>query len=161
MKYNNESVRRQDRLLSEEEAIRLLQQGEYGFLAMVSEKQSGYGIPLNYVLYQDRIYFHCAPEGEKLKILAANNKVSFCVVGKTQVISDKFTTAYESVQVKGTVTFHLPDEEKKQALELIVDKYSPNDKGIGLTYIKKSLHRTEVIRLDIQSISGKGKAIKA
>ncbi len=50
----------------------------------------------------DVIYFHCAPEGHKLENLSGNNKVSFCVVGKTQVLPDKFATNYESVIVFGT-----------------------------------------------------------
>ena len=34
MKYLNETVRRQDRLLEEEKALRLLQTAEYGILSM-------------------------------------------------------------------------------------------------------------------------------
>ena len=48
-----------------------------------------------------------------------------------------------------------------QALELIIDKYSPDDKAIGLRYAEKSFHRTEIIRIDIDSVSGKQKIIRA
>lgn len=157
MNYNNQPIRRQDRLLSETEATALLKNGEYGFLSLVSENNSGYGIPLSYAFEEDKIYFHCAPEGEKLRALAQNNRVSFCVVGTTKVISNKFTTAYQSVLAKGTLHTGLSDEEKMHALELILDKYSPNDKVIGLKYAEKSFHRTEIMRLDIQSVSGKCK----
>lgn len=159
MKYNNESIRRQDRLLPEAEAMQLLKNSEYGILSIVSEDNSGYGLPLSYAIEDDKIYFHCAPEGEKLRALSKNNEVSFCVVGPTQVISNKFTTAYSSVIAKGTARTGLSDEEKMRALELILDKYSPNDKVTGLKYAEKSFARTEIIRLDIMSISGKQKAM--
>lgn len=159
MEYNNKNVRRQDRLLSETEAITLLQKGEYGFLSMVSEEQAGYGLPFSYVVEDNRIYFHCAPEGEKLRALQKNNQVSFCVVGNTRVISNQFTTAYESVLAKGTIAMDLTDTEKMHALELIIDKYSPNDKVVGMKYAEKSFVRTKVLRLDIQSVSGKSKSM--
>lgn len=160
MKYTNEKIRRQDRLLPQTEASTLLRNGEYGVLSMVGLDHGGYGIPINYVWDgEDSIYFHCAPGGEKLMCLAANGDVSFCVVGCTNVIPDKFTTQYESVMVKGKVCLTLTDQEKINALELIIDKFSKEHKEIGMKYIEKSLHRTAIIRLDIESISGKGKKI--
>ena len=129
---------------------------------MVSEEDTGYGIPINFVYddKQDCIYFHCAMEGKKLRCLAKNNRVSFCIIGKTAVISNQFTTAYESVVVNGTMDIHLSDQERRYGLSLLLDKYCPNDKEIGLRYIEKSFHRTNVIRLNIFSFSGKSKVIK-
>ena len=160
MNYNNESVRRQDRLLTEERAMELLRTAEYGILSMVSEQNQGYGIPLSFVFDGEVIYFHCATEGEKLKALALNNRVSFCVVGNTRVIPDQFTTVYESVLVKGTAILDLTEQEKLHALELILDKYSPSDKAIGMKYAEKSFHRTMVVRIDIDTVSGKNKRVK-
>ena len=162
MIYDTSNIRRQDRLLPQEKAYDLLKKGEYGTLSMVSEEDTGYGIPINFVYddKQDCIYFHCAMEGKKLRCLAKNNRVSFCIIGKTAVISNQFTTAYESVVVNGTMDIHLSDQERRYGLSLLLDKYCPNDKEIGLRYIEKSFHRTNVIRLNIFSFSGKSKAIK-
>jgi len=107
----------------------------------------------------DKIYFHCAPEGFKLNSLKINNKVSFSVVGKTKVLPGQFSTEYQSVLVFGKIEMNLPDEEKKYALNLIVDKYSPDHKDAAEKYISKSFNRTNVIRLDIEHISGKHKEI--
>ena len=49
MKYVNDRIRRQDRLMDEERAIELLRDGEYGVLSMVSEDM-GYGIPVKLCL---------------------------------------------------------------------------------------------------------------
>jgi len=164
VKLNNEGVRRQDRLLDESGSIELLRTGEYGVLSMVEsvdKEIGGYGIPLNYVWDGNHsIYFHCAPEGYKLDCLKENPKVSFSVIGHTKVISHKFTTAYESIVVRGIVFMELTEKECMKALLLILDKYSPNNKEIGMKYAEKSFHRTNIIRLDIMEVSGKTKRIK-
>ena len=50
MKFTNEQVRRQDRLLDEKRAFEILKEGEYGVLSMQTEDGKGaYGIPLSYV----------------------------------------------------------------------------------------------------------------
>lgn len=164
IRYNNEEVRRQDRLLDEESAVELLANGEYGVLSMVEERNGvvgAYGIPINYAWdHETSIYLHCAPEGYKLNNLKANPHVSFSVIGRTDVISHKFTTAYESIVVRGEVSMNLSAEERLKALTLILDKYSPNDKEVGLKYAEKSFHRTDVLRLDIREISGKTKRVQ-
>ena len=92
--------------------------------------------------------------------LKENPKVSFSVIGHTKVISHKFTTAYESIVVRGIVFMELTEKECMKALLLILDKYSPNNKEIGMKYAEKSFHRTNIIRLDIIEVSGKTKRIK-
>lgn len=157
MKYDNSKIRRQDKLLCEMEAIELLKNGEYGFLAMVSKEGGGYGLPFSYAFDGECIYLHCAPEGEKIEALRLNNQVSFCIVGNTEVLPAKFSTAYRSVLVKGTATFLQTDDEKMFALKLILEKYSAEFRTMGEKYAKGSLARTSVIKLNIDCVSGKCK----
>lgn len=157
MKYDNQQVRRQQRTLPESEAYDLLRSGEYGVLAMQAEDGGGYGIPLSYVVDDGKIYIHGAPEGEKLRCIAKEPRVSFVVVGATKVISEKFTTLYNSIVAKGKASIGLPPEERRHALELILDKYSPADKEVGMKYLEKSFDRTQIIRIDIDTMSGKTK----
>lgn len=158
MNFVNKPVRRQDRLLDENAARLLLQDGEYGVLSMQSENGGGYGIPVNYVWDGNHaVYIHCAPEGRKLGCIATCNRVSFCVVGDTKVVPDKFTTSYESIVLDCLAYTGLACEERMKALELLLDKYSPEDKADGMKYAEKSFHRTDVIRLDILECSGKTK----
>lgn len=159
MVYDNSAVRRQDRLLGEEAAAKLLNRGEYGVLSLSAGPEGGaYGIPLNYVWDGcSSIYIHCATEGRKLRLIEADNAVSFCVVGRTNVLPSKFTTEYESLILNCTARTGLGDDERQKALELFVDKYSPGDKTVGQAYIRGSFSRTEIIRLDISDYSGKTK----
>lgn len=159
MEFNNKDVRRQDRLLDESRAYEIMKNGEYGILSMITEDGNGaYGIPLSYVWDRgNSIYIHCAPVGRKLQCIDANHNVSFCIVGRTQVHPEKFTTAYESVVLKCTAHHSLHEAERMSALSLFVSKYCPNHKIMGMNYAEKSFHRTEIIRLDIEQISGKTK----
>ena len=158
MEYRNGGVRRQDRLLDEGRAREILLGGEYGFLAMASP-EGGYGIPVNYVVEGGTVYIHCAPEGRKLRAMASDCRVSFCVVGATRPVPEKFTTAYESVVIEGRARIVSSDDERRRALELLVEKYSPDYASVGAAYIEKSFHRTAVIAIDAERCSGKAKRV--
>lgn len=160
MQYFNTNIRRQDRLLDEAQATELLKKGEYGIFSVQAEEGGAYGIPINYAWDgKQSIYLHCAPEGRKLRCIKICNRVSFCIVGHTQVISNKFSTAYESIVLNCLAFTNLPEVERMKGLELLLDKYSPSDKVKGMQYAKNSFERTEIIRLDITRWSGKCKRI--
>lgn len=161
MKYDNTLVRRQDRLLDEETARYLLKDGEYGYLSMVYEDGTAYGIPVSFVWdTKDYIYIHCAPAGKKLKCIAYQPELSFCIVGKTNVIPRQFTTEYQSIVLKCHAVMNLDEQERMNALKLLIEKYAPDDVQLGLTYAAKSFHRTNVIRLEVESWSGKAKSVR-
>ncbi len=143
--------------MDERSARRLLETGEYGFLAMQNCDGGGYGIPLSYALEGDTIYFHCAPEGHKLDNLRAESRVTFCVVGPTEVIPGQFTTAYQSVMAFGRAETGLCEEERRKALWLLVAKYSPGFREVAAEYIEKSFPRTGIIKLRIDRITAKCK----
>jgi uncharacterized protein len=152
----NTTLRRQDRKISDDEALAILQQGEYGVLSMCTPKDGGYGIPLNYAFVNHALYFHCALEGSKMEYLKSNNKASFCVVGKTEVMPAKFGTLYESVIAFGNVT-HVDELEKRAALMKLIEKYSPGYIKEGNDYIEKLFSRTLIIKLTVEAITGKAR----
>ena len=160
MTFDNSDVRRQDRLLDEEQAAALLRRAEWGVLSMCDAGGTPYGIPVNYVWDGDSaLYIHCAPEGRKLRCLDQEPRVSFCIVGNVNLLPSKFTTEYESIVLTGVAVRHLDEQERHHALELLLDKLSPDDKQVGMKYAEGSFHRVEIIRLDITSWSGKRKAV--
>jgi hypothetical protein len=118
-------MRRQDREISKSEAIEILQKGEFGIISMCTTDNYGYGIPLNFALKSNVIYFHSVVEGSKLEYLRKNNRVSFCVVGRTVLLPSQFATRYESTIVIGS-TSEVEGEEKQEALDLLLEKYSAN-----------------------------------
>ena len=159
MECDNTQVRRQDRLLEEGRAMEIIRDGEYGIMSMRTENGEGaYGIPVSYVWDRgNSIYLHCAPDGRKLRCIDACPHVSFCVVGRTKVLPEQFTAAYESVVLECTAHRSLHEAERMSALSLLLSKYCPDDKMRGIEYANRSFARTEIIRLDIERISAKSK----
>jgi len=149
-------MRRKDRAMEAEEARRLLETAEYGVLSMASSDGVPYGIPLNFSFVKDCIYFHCAPEGKKIDFLYANRKVSFCVVGRTEVMPEKFGTKYESVVATGMVE-ELFEKDKREGLISLLRKYSPDYIEEGVDYINRLFDKTKVFRVCLESITGKAR----
>ena len=148
-------MRRQDKVISLKEALRILHEGEYGVLSTVGADGQPYGVPLNYVLLGDnRIFFHCAPIGHKLTNIRNNQKVSFCVVGRTKLLPAEFNTQFESVLVFGKASL-AQGSERLEALQALIEKYSPEFQAEGKAYIEAMHHSTEIINIEITSISGK------
>ena len=149
-------LRRGDRGLSATDARALLETGEYGFLATADGAGIPYGVPLSYCVADGALYFHCALEGRKLENLAARPQVSFCVVGKTELLPAKFSTRYESVSVEG-IAAEVFGAEKERALAGLVAKYSPGYAEAGGRYIAADGAKTRVYRLAIDSLRGKAR----
>jgi len=149
-------IRRKDRKLENSEAEELLKRCDYGILSTLNQEGYPYGVPVNYVYLNNALYFHCALEGSKIKNISINSKVSFCVVGKTCVIPDEFTTNYESVVVFG-VAGEVLGEEKYNALLEILNKYSKEYLETGKSYIRKMEDKTKVIKIEVEHISGKAR----
>jgi uncharacterized protein len=149
-------IRRKDRAISESEAKGILEKGEFGVLSTASSDGQPYGVPINYSYTGDAIYFHCAVEGHKLDNLRSNNRVSFCVVGKTEVLPEKFSTNYESAVVFGKAV-ELTGDEKHSGLLELVKKYSPGFIKEGMKYIENSAGKTRVYKIVVESITGKSR----
>lgn len=149
-------VRRTDREISGDEAQAILEKGEYGVLSTVGADGQPYGVPLSYVFENDSIYFHCALSGHKLDAIAGNPKVSFCVVGKTKVLPEKFATEYESVVAFGFAS-EVAGEERQNALLRILDKYCPQFIEEGKEYIEQKNQAMKVYKITISHLSGKAR----
>jgi nitroimidazol reductase NimA-like FMN-containing flavoprotein (pyridoxamine 5'-phosphate oxidase superfamily) len=149
-------IRRSDRAISESEGLAILEKGEYGILSTVSGDGQPYGIPVSYACKEGAIYFHCAPVGRKLDNLAANNRVSFCVVGRTVLLPEQFGTKYESAIVFGNAR-ELFDDEKSQGLLALIEKYSPEYMEKGRQHIADEAGKTRVFKFDIDGISAKSR----
>ncbi len=149
-------LRRKDRAITEEEAIALLNKAEYGVLSTAAENGKPYGVPLNFCVINHCIYFHCAVEGQKIDNIKQNKFVSFCVVGNTELLPDKFGTKYESVIVSGEVE-EVFDMNKQLVLEGLLHKYSPEFIDKGIKYIEDLNEKTRVFKITINKLTGKAR----
>lgn len=147
-------MRRSDRQMNEKDAVDLLSKCEYGVLSTINNENQPYGIPLSYSFKKNLIYFHSAIEGSKIDNIINNDRVCFTVVGRTNLLAEKFSTEYESVVVFGRASF-VEGEEKLLALMEIIEKYSPEFIREGKEYIERAQANTRVVKIDIESFTGK------
>jgi nitroimidazol reductase NimA-like FMN-containing flavoprotein (pyridoxamine 5'-phosphate oxidase superfamily) len=151
-----QEIRRKDRAISQAEAETILSSAEYGVLSTVSSDNIPYGIPLSFCVLSGDIYFHCAMHGRKIDNLEQNAQVSFCAVGDTEVLPDKFGTKYESAVVSGQAV-EVFDDEKQLALEGLINKYSAEFVESGAKYIEALTHKTRVFKIVVETLSGKSR----
>jgi len=150
------AIRRSDREISTQEARAILDCAEYGVLSTVGKDGQPYGVPLSYVYRNDGIYFHSALTGQKLDDIEYNAKVSFCVVGNTKVLPDKFATEYESAVAFGLAS-EVNGTERHNALLWLLEKYCPDFIEEGKLYIDQKNKTTKVFKIEINHISGKAR----
>lgn len=149
-------MRRKDRNLETIEVAEILKKCNYGVLSTVGENGYAYGVPISYVYINGSIYVHSALEGNKLDNIKFNNNVSFCIIGDTMLLPDKFGTKYESVIAFGKAV-EVSDTEKNEALLAFLDKYSSQYIEKGKEYIKNASEKTKVIKISIEHITGKAR----
>lgn len=150
----NYPIRRTDRALTETDAVEILKSGSYGVLSTISADGYPYGVPLNYVYDDGKIYFHCAKgSGHKQDNLRFSGRVSFTVVTKSEVVPDKFTTSYESAVAFGIASKIVFDKEK--ALRLLIKKYSPEFMVEGEKAIKGAFDKTDIFMIEIEKLTAK------
>jgi len=113
-------------------------------------------VPLSYVYRDNAIYFYCALTGQKLDNIEHNAKVSFCVVGNTKVLPDKFATEYESVMVFG-IASEIHGIERHNVLLWLLEKYCFDFIEEGKKYVELKDKATKVIKIEINHISGKAR----
>lgn len=151
-------LRRKDYKVEDPAKIKeIMDDALYGVLSTSGTDGYAYGVPLNFAYFDDAIYMHCAADGQKIDNIVHNNKVSFCVVGRTELLEQKFTTNYESVIAFGKASLVEDADEKLKALNALIYKYSPNDIDDGLAYVKQGFVGVTVFKIAVEHIAGKAK----
>ena len=147
-------MRRKRQLLSIEESISILKKMTSGVLAVAGDGGYPYAVPLSYVYCGDKIYFHSAKLGHKIDAIIKCNKVSFCVIEQDKVMPEEYTTYFRSVVVFGKAHI-LDDGEKRKAIEILAEKYSPDQEEGRLQEIGKSFKNLCMIELAVEHMTGK------
>lgn len=148
-------LRRRGQHLSKQEAEQILEQGNYGVLAVRGDDGYPYTVPLNYIYDGGRIYFHCAKEGHKLDAIAHTDKVSFCVVGEGEVVPQKFATRYRSAVAFGRARIVEEEETIRRALRLLNRKYAPAYEKQGEEEITRFFETVQIVEIKVEWLSGK------
>lgn len=149
-------MRRARQQMPEEEALELLREGYAGVLALNGDDGYPYAVPLNYVYTDGKLYFHGAKSGYRFDAASRDGKVSFCVVGQSDNVPEKFTCVFRSVVVFGRASYVTDEEEKRSAIGLMLNKYAPErlaedrEKAIASEWSAMA-----ILRVDVEHVTGK------
>lgn len=114
-----------------------------------------YVLPLCFGYEAGVVYFHCAAEGTKLDLIARNpNACVEWAIDTEMVVSDtacKCSVRYRSVIAFGRASVVTDPDAKRRALDVLMSRYTDG----AFDYPEKSLARTAVIRVDVESMTGK------
>ncbi|HLO12283.1 MAG TPA: pyridoxamine 5'-phosphate oxidase family protein [Pseudoneobacillus sp.] len=123
-------IRMKKRECTDQEKINsFLQATETGYFG-VSYEDFPYVVPLNYIWYEGKIYFHGTSEGKKMEILKQNPNVCFTVSASYGTMTDpvpaKTDTAYMSVMIFGKVEPLSDTTKATEVMQKMLEKYVPD-----------------------------------
>lgn len=148
-------MRRFKQNLNQKEIIEILNHATSGVLALLSDDDYPYAVPVSYVYEDSKIYFHCASKGQKIDALSHHSKVSFCIIDQDEVIPSEYTTYFRSVILFGNASIIEDDLEKRHALEILAYKYSPDFEEGRAKEIESGFDAVCMVKIDIEHMSGK------
>lgn len=149
------AMRRSRQLLTEAEAVSILERNTHGVLSVLGDDGYPYGVPLSYAYSDGRLYFHGARDGHKLDAIAACDKVSFCVVDRDQVVPEEYTTYFRSAIAFGRARLVTDEAEKLRAVDLIAARYWPEHEAERQAAIDREFPAVGVIEMTIEHLTGK------
>lgn len=147
-------LRRIKQTASQEECIALLESAPRGVLAVHGENGYPYGLPVNFVYLDGRIYFHCAKEGHKLDAIRANDKVSFTILSEPVRNDGEWWYCFTSVIVFGRISEINDTEKADTVLRALGSKYFPEGYDMETDIIRNGPHAL-ILELTIDHVSGK------
>lgn len=148
-------MKRSKQLLSMEETAAVMDRCTNGALACLGDDDYPYSIPLSYVYFNEKIYFHSAKAGHKIDAIINHPKVSFSVVDEDTIVSEKYTSYFRSVIAFGKARIVEGDAERLEAFKVLVEKYSGDQPEEAKHKEVVQCKQAYVIAIDIEHITGK------
>ena len=148
-------MRRKRQQLSGEESIGILQKVTSGTLALLGDNDYPYAVPISYVYYDGKLYFHSALSGHKVDAIRQCDKASFCVIEQDDVQPEKYTTFFRSVIAFGRIHIIEDETEKLEMARMLGNRYNPNNDESLQKELESGLSRMLMIRFDIEHLTGK------
>jgi len=158
-------LRRQDRALSHEATLAVIDSADYGVLSLAWPDGRPYCVPINHGRVDDVIYMHCGTAGQKLDIMRQNPRAVLCVTHAGPVVTGG-TPCDASISFRSAMVFgilrELEDEREKMAgltalcRQLGVDVPEPDAPDYE-AYLTRA-GATIVLAMDVEYMSGKARA---
>jgi nitroimidazol reductase NimA-like FMN-containing flavoprotein (pyridoxamine 5'-phosphate oxidase superfamily) len=121
------------KIKSKQKIIEFLQKEHVGRFASIDKNGFPFIAPMNFVYYNDMIYIHGFPKGEKYDNIKLNSNCGFEVDKELAFLPSYFfepptdasltDTLYVSIVIKGYADLVTDNEEKGPALNALIEKY--------------------------------------
>ena len=143
---------------------RILSLTNIGRMASLGEDGYPYITPVNFVYFQERIYFHCAPGGEKLDNIRRNPKVCFEVDIPLAYLDVGFDPGrptcqlhqfYHCVIVRGKASVVEDRSTKVNALNALIEKHEPRTRFEPVNQATPQVKACEVVEISPEKITAK------
>lgn len=125
-----------------------------GVLACIGDNGYPYAVPLRYVYFNEKIYFHSAKAGYKIESIKRNPRISFAVIDEDTIVSEEFTSYFRSVIAFGIARI-IEGQEKIEALRTLVEKYSGDQPQEIKEKNINGCTQAYVVAIDIEYLTGK------
>ncbi len=147
-------MRRFKQEISKQECIDILNEQPRGVLAVYGEDGYPYAFPMDYIYMNEKLYFHCAKEGHKLDAIAADNRVSFCVMDEGFRKDGEWALNIRSIVIFGRVKRIDDADETLKVVRQLGLKYYPTAESVE-EEIRKAIARVQILELSINHMTGK------
>lgn len=137
----------------------LLYRADIGRFATINENGYPYVVAMHFVYYNNKIYMHGLPKGQKIDNLNRNPKACFEIDELLGLLTDNIENAcdteakYNSVIIMGNASMLEDLDYKREVLNKLVEKYTPQFAGKDLP--DNMIKGTVVIEIDIVECTGK------
>jgi hypothetical protein len=152
-------MRRKDKEIADKLEIEAILKRAFVCRIAFSENNKPHIVPVIFGYTDNCLYFHSAPEGKKLDILRNNNNVCFEIDIDFEIVKSKtpcnWSAKYRSVIGFGKAFFVDEVEEKRNALNLIIQKYSNTSHENEYEFSEDMVGIVTVIRIDVEHMTGK------
>lgn len=146
-------------LLTQEQIDELLHRAQTARIGTINKNGSPYVLPMHFVYFDGKIYLHGLPRGQKIDNIRANPKVCFEVDEMLSLLCENVenpcdvNTEFNSVIVQGSAKIINDLDEKRLALQKIVEKFTQHLKDMEIPV--GMIGGTAVIRIDMEECVGR------
>lgn len=146
---------REKQLMDADAVTAVLERATSGVLACLGDEDYPYAVPLNYVYWGDKIYFHSAKAGHKIDAIKKHPKVSFAVTGEDTIAGAEYTSYFRSVIAFGKAAVVEDNDERLAALRALVEKYSGDQPEESNQAALGRCTQACLVAIDVEHITGK------
>ncbi len=125
-----------------------------GIMACLGDDDYPYAVPLSYVYFNGKIYFHTAKAGHKIDAITKYPKVSFTVIDEDTIVSKEYTSYFRSAIAFGKARI-VEGDERLEAFKALAKKYSGDLPEDDRNKVVAECTHAYIIAIDVEHITGK------